>query len=89
MNIEELAEQFRERGYETFIHNSGTHIRILRRREAKFCGPRTLSWWPNSHRRTAYDENCDFSWTRATFQEVCDALEVDEDINDPSVHVVS
>lgn len=89
MNIHELAEEFRTLGYEIFVYNNNAHLRILRRRDARYQGPRVISWWPNSRRQTAYDENIDFTWTRATFKEVCDALEKDEDVEDENARAVS
>ncbi len=88
MEIEKLAERFRKKGYEAFVYNNSMHIRILRRRAyAPYQGPRCISWWPTSRRQTAHDENCDFTWTKASFEQVLGALEVDEELGEDTIVV--
>ena len=86
--IERLAERFRAEGYEAFLYNNSKHIRILRRRTyAPYQGPRCISWWPLSRRQTAHDENCGFTWTKASFKDVLAALEVDEELGENTLVV--
>ena len=86
--IERLAERFRAEGYEAFVYNNSMHIRILRRRiYAPYQGPRCISWWPASRRQTAHDENCGFTWTKASFKDVLAALEVDEELGENTLVV--
>lgn len=88
MNPEFAALKLRALGYYVKEYTNG-HLRIIRRRDAKFQGPRVVAWWPDSRRRTAYDENCDHSWAPATIDEVMEAVDVDEDMTDPNVRAVS
>ena len=88
MTVDSLVRTLSLHGYKVYVHPNN-HIRILRSRKAEFNGPRVISWWPTSRRRTAYDENCDHSWAPATLGEVIDAMKVDEDQSDPNVRAVS
>ena len=88
MNPEYAAISLRHLGYQVKEYPNG-HLRIIRRRHAKFQGPRIVAWWPDSRRQTAYDENCNHTWAPATIDEVMQAMDVDEDQSDPNIRVVS
>ena len=88
MNIQSIISTFEKKGFEVKVY-SHNHLRIFRKRSLFFQGPRVISYWPGSKRKTAYDENVDASWAPATVQEVIDAMNTDEDVFDESVRAVS
>ena len=88
MNAEFAALRLRSLGYQVKEYPNG-HLRVIRRRQARFQGPRIIAWWPASRRRTAYDENCDHTWAPATIDEVIQAVDANEDATDPNIRTVS
>ena len=78
MNIQNIISTFEKKGFEVKVH-ANNHLQIFRKRGAPFQGPRVISYWPGSKRRTAYDQNVDASWAPATVKEVIAAMNTDED----------
>ena len=88
MNIQNIISTLEGKGFEVKIYQNN-HLRIFRKRGAPFQGPRVISYWPGSKRKTAYDENVDASWAPATVQAVIDTMQDDEDVYEDDPRAVS
>ena len=88
MNIQNIISTLEGKGFDVKLYQNN-HLRIFRKRGAPFQGPRVISYWPGSKRKTAYDENVDASWAPATTQGIIDVMNTDPDTYDNDPRAVS